>query len=72
MAQNLPLNFTNQILLLHFKPSNLKLDSNIEWAMSNKTYLNIVEIFNKLLKKMNIREMQNLIVTLTRKKGYFK
>ena len=39
--------------------------------MLNNTYLNIVEIFNKLFKIMNNIKIQNLIVTLTRKKGRF-
>ena len=40
--------------------------------MSNNTYLNIVVIFKKIFKKLNIIEMRNLVVTSTRKKGYFK
>ena len=50
----------------------LRLDSNIESKSSKNTYLNIVEISNKLFKKMNIKEMQNLVVTSTRKKDHFK
>ena len=43
----------------------MRLDSNIESKSSNYTYLNIIEIFNKLYKKLNIIEIQNLIVTST-------
>ena len=32
----------------------------------------MVKIFNKLFKKINVIEMQNLVVTLTRNKGHFK
>ena len=30
----------------------MSLDSNIEWKSANNTYLNIIEIFNKLFKKI--------------------
>ena len=52
--------------------NNARLASNAGSITLNYTYLNIVEIFNKLFKKMNIIEIGNLIVTSTRKKGYFK
>ena len=42
-----------------------RLDSNIESKSSNKTYLNIFEIFKKLFKKINIIESRNLIITST-------
>ena len=38
--------------ILHLKLSNWRLDSNIESKSSNITYLNIIKIFNKLLKKI--------------------
>ena len=47
----------------------MRLGGNIESKSSNNTYLNIIEIFNKLFKKLNIIESQNLVVTLTSKKG---
>ena len=50
----------------------MRLDSNIESKSSNNTYLNIMEIFNKLFKKFNIIESRNLVVTSTSKKGVFK
>ena len=50
----------------------MRLDSNIKSKSLNNTYLNIIEIFNKLFKNMNIINMQNLVVTLPRKKGNFK
>ena len=60
-------------ILIWVKKNNLqlvsRLDSNIESKSLNNTYLNIIEIFNKLLKKLNIIESQNLVVTLTSKKG---
>ena len=40
-----------------------RLDSNIESKSSNNTYLNIIEIFKKLFKKINIIQSQNLIIT---------
>ena len=40
----------------------LRLDSNIESKSSNNTYLNIIKIFKKLLKKINIIKSQNLII----------
>ena len=40
--------------------------------MLNNTYLDIVEIFEKLLKEMNNIKIKNLKVTPTRKRGYFK
>ena len=43
----------------------LRLDSNIELKSLNNTYLNIMEIFNKLFKKLNIIESRNLIITST-------
>ena len=48
-----------------------RLDSNIESKSTNNTYLKFIEIFNKIFKKMNIIEMQNLVYTLTQKKGNF-
>ena len=45
-----------------------RLDSNIESKSLNNTYLNIIEIFNKLFKKLNIIESQNLVVTSTKAK----
>ena len=45
-----------------------RLDSNIESKSLNNTYLNIIEIFKKLFKKINIIESQNLVVTSTSKK----
>ena len=50
----------------------LRLDSNIISKSLNNTYLNIIKIFNKLFKKINIIESRNLEVTLTSKKGNFK
>ena len=50
----------------------MSLDSNIKSKSLNNTYLKIVEIFNKLFKKMNIIEMQNLVVASSWKKGHFK
>ena len=56
-------------------PSNLRLtvytrlDSNIKLKSSNNAYLNVIEIFNKLFKKINIIESRNLVVTSTSKKG---
>ena len=81
--------FTSLLLLLFFEkienvlqnsklpkqPNKLKwrLDSNIESKSSNNTYLNIIEIFNKVLKKINIIKLRNLVVTSTsKKKGNFK
>ena len=49
-----------------------RLDGNIESKPSNNTYLNIIEIFNELFKKINIIESRNLVVTSTSKKGNFK
>ena len=46
-------------------PVTMRLDSNIESKSSNNTYLNIIEIFNKLFKKLNIIELRNLVVTST-------
>ena len=45
-----------------------RLDSNIESKSSNNTYLNIIKIFNKLFKKLNIIELRNLVVTSTKAK----
>ena len=42
-----------------------RLDSNIESKSSNNTYLNIIKIFNKWLKKLNIIILWNLVVTST-------
>ena len=39
-----------------------RLVSNIESKSSNNNYLNIIETFNKLLEKLNIIELQNLVV----------
>ena len=46
---------------IHFRELS-RLDSNIKSKSSNKTYLNIIEKFNKLFKKINI-ESPNLVVT---------
>ena len=51
-------------------PGDLSLDSNIESKTLNNTFLNIVEISNKL--KMNFIKMQNLVVISTQKKDNFK
>ena len=48
-----------------------RLDSIADSKSSNKTYLNIVEIFNKLFKKMNIIEIKTLVATPTWKKGLY-
>ena len=42
-----------------------RLDSNIQSKSSNNTYLNIIKIFNKLFKKLNIIKSRNFIITLT-------
>ena len=47
------------------------LDSNIKSKSLYKTYLNIIKIFNKFFKYLNI-ESRNLEVTSTWKKGHFK
>ena len=60
--------FKLHVLLLKIRIN--KYDSNIESKSLNNTYLNIIKIFNKLFLKMNITEMQNLVVKLTRKKGH--
>ena len=64
--------FSFVVFLLHsdgfWIPNYIKiwrLDSNIESKSSNNTYLNIIKIFNKLFKKLNIIESQNLIITST-------
>ena len=49
----------------------MRLDSNTDSVTSNNTYLKILKIFNKLFLKMNNIEIENLIVTPTRKKGLF-
>ena len=49
---------------IHFRELS-RLDSNIKSKSSNNTYLNIIEIFNKLSKKLNIIESRNLIITST-------
>ena len=41
----------------------MRLDTNIESKSLNNTYLNIIKTFNKLFKKLNIIESQNLVVT---------
>ena len=53
--------------LKEFKKSKekLRLDSNIERKSSNDTYLNIIKIFTKFFKKLNIIESQILIITLS-------
>ena len=58
-------------LKLHYTVMR-RLDRNIKLKSSNNTYLNIIEIFKKLFKKINIIESQNLLVTSTSKKGNFK
>ena len=58
--------------LLAFCKKRTRLDSNIESKSSNNTYLNIIEIFNKLFKKLNFIKSWNLVVTSTRKKGHIK
>ena len=40
-----------------------RLDSNIKSKSLNNTYLNIIKIFNKLFKKINIIKSRNLVVT---------
>ena len=47
----------------------MRLDRHIKSKPSNGTYLNIIKISNELFKKMDIIEMQNLVVTSTVKKG---
>ena len=49
-----------------------RLYNNNESKSLNKTYLNIIKIFNNLFKKLNIIKLRNLVVTSTRKKGNFK
>ena len=51
---------------------NTRLDGNIKSKSSNNTYLNIVKIFNKLFKIMNMIKMQNLGVISTWKNRHFK
>ena len=51
---------------------SLRLVIYINSVTLNKTYLNIVEIFYKLFRKINNIKIKNLIVTLTQKRGYFK
>ena len=46
----------------------LRFCSNIKSKSSNNTHLNIIKSFNKLFKKLNIIESQNLITTLTQAK----
>ena len=46
----------------------VRLDSKIESKSLNNTYLNIIKIFNKIFKKLNIIESQNLVVTSTKAK----
>ena len=43
----------------------LRLDSNTDSVALNNTYSNMVNIFNKLFKKMNNIKIKNLIVTPT-------
>ena len=43
---------------------NVRLDIKIESKSSNNTYLNIIKIFKKLFKKINIIESQNLIIII--------
>ena len=38
----------------------------------NNTYINIIKTLNKIFKKVNIIESQNLVVRSTLKKGNFK
>ena len=54
-----------------FELIHSRLDSNIESKSSNYTYLNIIQIFKKIYKKLNIVEIQNLIVTPTQKQGLY-
>ena len=68
------LNFANfcKIWLSPIKTMKaFRLDSNIESKSTNNTYLNFIEIFYKIFKKMNIIEMQTLVGTLAQKKGNF-
>ena len=44
---------------------SLRLDNNIESKSFNNTYLKIIKIFNKLLKKLNMIQSWNLITTST-------
>ena len=50
----------------------MRLDSKFESKSLNNTFLNVIEIFNKLFKKLNIIESRNLVVTATLKKGHIK
>ena len=43
----------------------MRVDSNIKSKSLNDSYLDIIKIFNKLFKKLNIIELQNLITTST-------
>ena len=53
-------------LITYFEEAILRLDGNMESKSSKNTYLNIIDIFNKLFKKLNIIESQNLVVTSTK------
>ena len=50
----------------------MRLDSKFESKSLNNTFLNVIEIFNKLFKKLNIIESRNLVVTAIKKKGHIK
>ena len=54
-----------EIFFFQFYMVIWRLDSNIDSKASNNTYLNIIKIFNKLSKKLNIIESRNLIITST-------
>ena len=40
----------NVCFIFVWSQGKARIDSNIEWKSSNNTYLNIIKIFNKLLK----------------------
>ena len=50
----------------------MRLENKFESKSLNNTFLNVIEIFNKLFKKLNIIESRNLVVTVTKKKGHIK
>ena len=67
-------NFNNFKYGLKLNDKNWSLDSKTKSRVSNNTYLNNFEIFNKLFKKTKIKnfKMEILVVTPTRKRDYFK
>ena len=62
-------NYLRYIIIVKIVVDNQRQDSNIKSKSLHNTYLNIIEIFIKLFKKLNIIESQNLVVTSTSKKG---